>query len=139
MGIALYSNTLAIIQEHKENPQHYEIIIDGFPYNSDANRRANYRYKWTNRNIDIVATFMQEAMFDKNAIWSSGEKGLCQLLPNKTNNVWLKNENRSNGDYQAKICLEKRNAVEDKNKIWSAYKYRERQVDKIKIIKNKKV
>jgi len=117
------------------NPLNYSITIDGFDYYSDANRRANLWFDWTSGDVAIVETFMQEAMFNKDAIWSRGEKWLCQLLPNKTNNVRLNDPRRSSGDYQAKVCLDKRNAVKDKSKIWSAYKVRHKQSKKIKFVK----
>lgn len=118
-----------------ENPLNYSITIDGFDYYSDANRWANLWFDWTSGDVAIVETFMQEAMFNKDAVWKAGEKWLCQLLPNKTNNVRLNDPRRSSGDYQAKICLDKRNAVKDKSKIWSAYKVRHKQSNKIKFVK----
>lgn len=120
------------------NPLDYSITIDGFDYYSDANRRANLRYEWTSGDVSIVETFMQESMFNKDAVWKAGEKWLCQLLPNKTNNVRLNDPRRSSGDYQAQICLEKRNAVKNKSKIRSAYKVRYKQSGKIKFVKEKK-
>lgn len=129
-----------IIQEPQptvdpENPLNYSITIDGFDYYSDANRRANLWYEWTSGDVAIVETFMQEAMFNKDAVWTFGEKWLCQLLPNKTNNVRLNDPRRSSGDFQAQICLEKWNAVSDKSKIRSAYKIRHKQSKKIKFVK----
>ena len=118
-----------------ENPLNYSITIDGFDYYSDANRRANLWFEWTSGDVAIVETFMQEAMFDKDAVWTFGEKWLCQLLPNKTNNVRLNDPRRSSGDFQAQICLEKWNAVSDKSKIRSAYKIRHKQSKKIKFVK----
>lgn len=115
-----------------ENPLNYSILIDGFDYYSDANRRANLWYEWTSGDVAIVETFMQEAMFNKDAVWSKGEKWLCQLLPNKTNNKWLNDPRRSSGDFQAKVCLDKRLAVPDKSKIRYAYKVRHIQSWKIK-------
>lgn len=115
-----------------ENPLNYSILIDGFDYYSDANRRANLWYEWTSGDIAIVETFMQEAMFNKDAVWSKGEKWLCQLLPNKTNNKWLNDPCRSSGDFQAEVCLDKRKAVPDKSKIRYAYKVRHIQSWKIK-------
>lgn len=115
-----------------ENPLNYSILIDGFDYYSDANRRANLWYEWTSGDVAIVETFMQEAMFNKDAVWSKGEKWLCQLLPNKTNNKWLNDPRRSSGDFQAEVCLDKRKAVPDKSKIRYAYKVRHIQSWKIK-------
>ena len=126
-----------IIQEPQptvdpENPLNYSILIDGFDYYSDANRRANLWYEWTSGDVAIVETFMWEAMFNKDAVWKAGEKWLCQLLPNKTNNKWLNDPRRSSGDFQAKVCLDKRKAVPDKSKIRYAYKVRHTQSWKIK-------
>ena len=115
-----------------ENPLNYSILIDGFDYYSDANRRANLWYEWTSGDVAIVETFMQEAMFNKDAVWSKGEKWLCQLLPNKTNNKWLNDPRRSSGDFQAEVCLDKWKAVPDKSKIRYAYKVRHTQSWKIK-------
>ena len=115
-----------------ENPLNYSITIDGFDYYSDANRRANLWYEWTSGDVAIVETFMQEAMFNKDAVWKAGEKGLCQLLPNKTNNIRLNDPRRNDWDFQAKVCLDKWNAVKDKSKIRSAYKVRHIQSWKIK-------
>ena len=118
-----------------ENPLNYSITIDGFDYYSDANRRANLWFEWTSGDVAIVETFMQESMFNKDAVWTFGEKWLCQLLPNETNNVRLNDPRRSSGDFQAQICLEKWNAVSDKSKIRSAYKIRHKQSKKIKFVK----
>ena len=120
-----------------ENPLNYAITIDGFDYYSDANRRANLRYEWTSGDLAIVETFMQEAMFNKDAVWKYEEKWLCQLLPNKTNNVWLNDPRRNDWDFQAKVCLDKWNAVKDKSKIRYAYKVRHTQSWKIKMTNQK--
>ena len=133
----LFFRVNEIIQEPQptvdpENPLNYSILIDGFDYYSDANRRANLWYEWTSGDVAIVETFMQEAMFNKDAVWKAGEKGLCQLLPNKTNNIRLNDPRRNDWDFQAKVCLDKWNAVKDKSKIRSAYKVRHTQSWKIK-------
>lgn len=118
-----------------ENPLWYTILISWFDYNSDANKRANLRYSWTSGDLDIVTTFMGEAHFNKDAVWWQGEKWICQLLPNRTNNKRIKNENRWSGDYQAKVCLEKRIAVHDKSKIRYAYDIRKQYEKQIIFIK----
>lgn len=115
-----------------DNPFDYEILIAWHDYFDDANRRANLRYKGTSWNIDIVLTFIGEANFHPNSVSWAGAKWLCQLMPNRTNNVRLNDPRRSSGDYQAQICLEKRLAVPDPSKIRNAY--RSRNVHKSKII-----
>jgi len=118
-----------------KNPLWYSILIKWFPYDSDANRRANLRYKWTNGDISIVGSFKIESWFNKDALWKKGERWLCQLLPNKTNNVRIKDARRSSGDFQAKICLEKRLAVPIKSKIRFSYNTKETQKQNIIFIK----
>lgn len=117
------------------NPLEYEILIVWKDYYSDENRRANLRYKWTSWNIDIVLTFIGEANFHPNSVSRAGAKWLCQLMPNKTNNVRLNDPRRSSGDYQAEVCLEKRLAVPDPSKIWNAYRSRYKHISRIEFVK----
>lgn len=119
------------------NPLDYEILIIWKDYYSDENRRANLRYKWTSWNIDIVLTFIGEANFHPQSVSRAGAKWLCQLMPNKTNNVRLNDPRRSSGDYQAQVCLEKRLAVSDPSKIRNAYKTRNYQKSKIIFVNQK--
>lgn len=98
------------------NPLWYSTIISWFDYDSDANKIASYRTDnwWTDY---MIAKFIAEAHFDVNARGKAGEQGICQLIPNKTNNVWLKDPRRKQWwEFQAKICLEKWNAVPEKNR-----------------------
>ena len=115
------------------NPLWYSILISWFDYNSDANRRANLRYHWTSGDIRIVRSFKLEASFQTDKDWKHGEKWLCQLLPNRTNNVWINDPRRSSGDYQAQICLEKWLAVPEATKglIRSTLKINELEKDNI--------
>lgn len=125
------------VEECDPNPLKYEILIKGFPYYSDANKRANYRYKWTSGDIRIVETFKYEASFNINAKSSGGARWLCQLIPNRTNNVRLKDPRRASWDFQAEVCLEKRLAVSEENKwkIRSAFKVRECEKENIIFVK----
>jgi len=113
------------------NPLWFKIVIKWFDYNSIANRISNYWYDVSSWDIDMITTYMWEAHFQSWAIWSSWEKGLCQLLPNKINNVWIKDSRWDDYMRQAEICWRKWEAVADKWKIWSAYKVRGLYVDSI--------
>lgn len=117
------------------NPLDYEILIVWKDYYSDENRRANLRYKGTSGNIDIVLTFIGEANFHPYSVSRAGAKWLCQLMPNRTNNVRLNDPRRSSGDYQAQICLEKRLAVPDPSKIRNAYRSRNKHIIRIEFVK----
>ena len=125
-------NEIAYINEQEEiNPKHYIIWIEWFPYDSDANEVANYWYTQSNWDIDMITTFMCEAMFNKNAIWRAGEKWICQLQPNKTNNKWINDERWNDIMYQAEVCLDKRQAVPKPSRIWSCWSKRDKQKAKI--------
>lgn len=98
------------------NPLGYSTIITWYDYDSDANKIASYRTDnwWTDY---MIAKFIAEAHFDIYARGKAGEQGICQLMPNRTNNVWLKDPRREQWwEFQAKICLEKWNAVPEKNR-----------------------
>jgi hypothetical protein len=121
-----------IVIENKivENELNYNILITGFDYYSKANEIANKRYLsgW----IDMVETMLCENWaFDPEAVWSLGEKWLCQMLPYKSNLIWLKNPNWNNIDFQASACLEKRLAVKEKSNIRTCYKIRKNYSDRI--------
>lgn len=126
-------NEIIVAQEQieKENCERdncywFTIWIKWFPYDSDANRVANYRYDQSHWNIDMITTFMAEAMFNKDAIWKAWERGICQLLPNRTNNKWINDERWSDIMYQAEVCVDKRLAVPNPSKIWYGWKNREK-------------
>jgi hypothetical protein len=104
----------------------FTIWISWFPYDSDANRVANYWYDQSSGNIDMIATFMAEAMFNKDAVWSRWEKWICQLYPNKTNNKRINDSRWSDIMYQAEVCVDKRLAVPNPSKVWYGWKVRER-------------
>lgn len=116
----------------EKNPLWYVITIDWFPYDSDANKVANYRYENSSWDIDMIATFIAENWaFDVNKVSRTNNYWICQLQYNKTNKVWIDNEMRWDIMYQARICLEKRQAVPDPSKIWYWWNNREKQKSKI--------
>ena len=75
----------------------------------------------------MIAKFIAEAHFDINATGKLGEKGMCQLIPNSTNNKWINDPRRKDPMRQAKICMEKWLAVPVKNQdiIWHSNEYTE--------------
>lgn len=115
----------------KNNCYWFTIWISGFPYDSDANRVANYRYDQSSWNIDMIATFMAEGMFNKDAISKTKDYWICQLHYNKTNAKWIDDERRSDIMYQADVCLDKWNAVPNPSKTWYGWNNREKQKKKI--------
>lgn len=115
----------------KNNCYWFTIGIVWFPYDSDANRVANYRYDQSSWNIDMIATFMAEGMFNKDAISKTKDYWICQLHYNKTNAKWIDDERRSDIIYQADVCLDKWNAVPNPSKTWYGWNNREKQKKKI--------
>lgn len=115
----------------KNNCYWFTIGIVWFPYDSDANRVANYRYDQSSWNIDMIATFMAEGMYNKDAISKTKDYWICQLHYNKTNAKWIDDERRSDIMYQADVCLDKWNAVPNPSKTWYGWNNREKQKKKI--------
>ena len=113
---AVILNDIATYEEY--NPNGYVIGIDWYPYESDANRVANYWYQNSSWDIDMIATFIAEASFNKDAVWKAWERGICQLLPNRTNNKWINDERWSDIMFQAEVCLDKWKVVPKPSKIW---------------------
>ena len=118
----------------EKNPLWYVITIDWFPYDSDANKVANYWYENSSGNIDMIATFMAEAMFNKDAKSNTNDYGICQLQYNKTNKVWIDDERWSDIMFQAEVCMNKWNAVPNPSKLWYWWNVREKQKNKILFI-----
>lgn len=115
----------------KNNCYWFTIWISWFPYDSDANRVANYRYDQSSWNIDMIATFMAEGMYNKDAISKTKDYWICQLHYNKTNAKWIDDEKWSDIMYQAEICLDKWNAVPNPSKTWYGRNNRQKQKKKI--------
>ena len=65
----------------------------------------------------MIAKFMGESHFNINARGKAGERGICQLMYNETNKVFIDDPRRNTWEFQAQVCLEKRNAVPDPDKI----------------------
>lgn len=111
-------------QVDPENPMGFSATVNWFDYDSMANRIASYRIdNWGTQYM--VAKFKAEAHFNSKAIGKDWEQGICQLLPNKTNNVWLNDPRWSDPMFQAQVCLDKRKAVPNPDKIWHANAYTE--------------
>lgn len=117
------------------SPPQYKIQVQWFPLDSDATRIVNYRYN-NNQDIDMIATYICENWdFDILSISPTNDYWLCQLHKNSTNNVRIYNPLRKvSREYQAKVCLEKREAVASKN-IRSCYKIRNKFKKRILFIK----
>lgn len=120
--------------QHQYDVSQYKIAIQWYPKDSLANKISNYRHNngWW---IDMVTTMLQEKWdFNRLAISSTNDYWLCQLHYNKTNAVWI-NDPRWKADpmRQAKICLEKWKAVQNKN-LWSGYAIRHKHLSKIKFM-----
>ena len=122
-----------IVEERtmETNPNHYTIWIVWFPYNSDANEVANYWYDQSHWDLDMIATFIAEANFNKDAVGKAGEKWICQLLPNRTNNKWINDERWNDIMFQAEVCVDKRLAVPKPSKIRYGWKNREKMKKRI--------
>ena len=123
--IAQKKNIEVSPREDMENPEWYKILIKWYPYDSDANRIANYRLShwWTKY---MIWKFMAEAHFNVNAVWWRWERWICQLLPNRTNNVRIDDGRRwSWREFQASVCLDKWNAVPNPDAVRYANAYTE--------------
>ena len=128
---AEYLNQIVEYQEQiereeceKNNCYWYTIWIAWFPYDSDANKVANYRYDQSSWNIDMIATFMQEWMFNKDAISKTKDYWICQLHYNKTNAKRIDDERWSDIMFQAEVCVDKWLAVPNPSKVWYGWKVR---------------
>lgn len=131
LSIALLSISITGLQIQQEkipcdNYNNRDIAITWYQYESLANQMSNKRYQWTSWNLDMIATFMCEAHFNTWAVGSLGEKWVCQLLPNRTNNVWINDPRRQNRERQSQMCMEKYLAVPKPARIRSCYKQREK-------------
>jgi hypothetical protein len=136
----LYVETQAIYETYLSNPKNYSIWFEWYDYNSREMGMVNYWYDNTDWDEDMITTFFGESKFDPNALWALGEQWFCQLMSNWTNNVWLNDTRRDNVMRQAKICMEKWEAVSEINKwkirfaYWQKWMYSE----KIKKLKKRK-
>jgi len=106
------------------------ISVKWFPEDSDANRIARYRYENSKWDMDMLQTFVCENWgFNVATVSPTHDFWICQLHGNSTNNVWILDERWGNREYQAKACLDKWNAVQNKN-AWACYKIRNNYGDR---------
>lgn len=87
--------------------------------NGEATIRARYACNILPNRI-MLASFHQESGWNPNALGSLGERWLCQMLPNKTNNVFIKDARRSEWKYQIRMCVSKRK-VSKQEQIRASY------------------
>lgn len=115
------------------------VQVEWFPTDSDATKIVSYRYNnWPEDKLDMISTFLCEK-WDLNVNWRSPTRDawICQLHYNSTNRVWIDDPRRWDWQFQAKVCMDKRNAVADKN-IWTCYAKRHKYKSKIILPDNKK-
>ena len=96
-------------------------------HNDVATEIANYMWN-INPDPDMISTFVEESGLNPNARWKAGEYGLCQLMPNKTNLVRIRDERWQDWKRQADVCISKWLSVEDKGVIRMAYKHRHKHL-----------
>lgn len=132
-----YLNEYVIEQENSSWDEYelpdYRILIDWFPYDSDANKVANYWYEQSSWNLDMIATFIAEnGWFDKLRVSKTNDYWLCQLHYNRTNAVRI-DDPRWIEDimFQAEVCMNKRNAVPNPAKVWYGWKNKEKTKQRI--------
>ena len=90
-------------------------------HNDFATESARY-YCHLNPEKRMLAAFNQESWYNPYALWGAWEKWVCQLMPNKTNNVWINDPQWNDRKRQAQKCVEKYLAVPEATKwlIWSS-------------------
>lgn len=112
-------------QVDPENPLWFSVTVKWFDYDSIANRVASYWYDHSSGDIDMLATFACENWGFNTKSWSpTRDSGLCQLQYNSTNKVWIDDPRWKTREFQAQVCLDKRQAVERKS-IWACYAKRD--------------
>lgn len=97
------------------NPMWFSATMSWYAYDSLANRILSLWYNY-NQDLDMMAKFIAEAHFNPEAVGKEWEKWICQLLSNATNNVWINDPRWSDPMRQAKICMEKWEAVPENNR-----------------------
>lgn len=123
------------IKVDPNNPKDYAITIKGYPYDSIANEVANRRYENSSGDSDMIATRLCEnGWFNPNSISYTNDHGLCQLNYNKTNKRRIDDPERLDIDFQKQACLDKRQAVQNKN-LWACYAKRKYYLSKIVYLK----
>lgn len=118
------------VDPFEELKPYYTVTTIGSINPTLADQIATYRYN-ENQDRDMIETFYCESRLDPEAIGKLQEEWVCQLIPNRTNNVRLENPARKEREYQARICMEKREAVRNKNIIRACYNNRKLYSSKI--------
>ena len=113
-----------------QNPLWFYITIDGYAYDSEANRIVN-RWYVRNHSKDMVGTYLCENWgFNPNAVSHTNDYGLCQLSY-AYNKELIDNPLRETLAFQKQACLDKWNRVVDKD-IRVCYDKRKLYMKKIK-------
>jgi len=120
------------------NPLKFSITIKGYDYDSLVNRIASKIYDM-NQNLDTITSFIAESHLNPDAVWKKWERGICQLLPFRTNMVRIQDPRRNDREWQTQMCVKKWEAVPKENlwKIRAGYKTRHLYEDMIIIMDNK--
>ena len=78
--------------------------------NDVATERARYACS-LHQDAVMLASFTQESNWNIYALGWLGEKWVCQLLPNRTNNRWINDPRWTDWKWQIEKCVEKWKAV----------------------------
>ncbi|HPC34145.1 MAG TPA: hypothetical protein PLP73_00650 [Candidatus Absconditabacterales bacterium] len=131
-------DTVEAVSSDNSNPLGFHITIEGYDYDSIANRTANWRYV-RNNSKDMIATYLCEnGGFNPDAKSQTDDSGLCQLNNHRGNYYWLHDPRWKSNDYEIKFafqrqaCLDKWNLVQDHSRIWTCYNKRAPYLAKIK-------
>ena len=70
----------------------------------------------------MLASFNQESWYNPYARWAAWEYWICQMMPNKTNIVWINDPRWNDPERQMDRCVDKWLAVPVQNRdlIWSS-------------------
>lgn len=116
-----------------DNPLWFHITIDGYAYDSIANKAVN-RWYVRNHDVDMIVTYLCEHWgFNPKVKSLTNDSWICQLHYNKTNAYWIDNPLRETLDFQMQACLDKWNLVVDKN-LRACYKNRKPFLNKINFL-----
>lgn len=98
------------------NPLWFSVTIKGYAYDSEANRIASWWYNHSSWDVDMISTFICENWgFNPKSVSHTNDYWLCQLHYNSTNARWIDDKDWFNIEFQQQACLDKRQAVANKN------------------------
>ena len=124
------TSTYQMCVVNPNNPLGYYITIDGYAYDSEANRITN-RWYVRNHSKDMIATMLVEnGWFNPNAKSHTNDFGLCQLSY-RYNADTINSPERKTLTWQMQICLDERNMTPNKNRRVGFWK-RKMQLTRIK-------